>query len=414
MKSEGYGGRAGGQTTRDYTKPLQRECWLHGKVNCDDCTADDSERCYAHGLYACADCAGKDKSQWRWQDDNLVTDEHYTLARISNDEALLDEVARDVDAVERGDLPVDEFIQTWGDEVADEFLTVEAWEKDKELYGSKGYYGTTTTTTPAPIAPGKAAKWVDGKWVPADTGTTTPTGPRPASWQDWKPGDPYPASYYAATASAKSWVKKPFWSESLSLDYMRSGSAKSKSIARRRDRRQGYRACPAGRHWGPAGAAGILPYAVREIGGEPYVALGKRSKSVQHGGTWAQFGGAVDKKDAGPWEAAMREVNEEVEGLAGKFDEDDIVAEFRWDCPAGCGWYYIMYVVRVHTNGKLPKLSVKTGARWETDMLAWVPLDAVEKLDLHFGMKRGWARTREAIEKTEAWLATLESEEAGA
>ena len=38
MKSYGYGGRAGGGQARDYTKPVQKECWLHGIVDCDDCT----------------------------------------------------------------------------------------------------------------------------------------------------------------------------------------------------------------------------------------------------------------------------------------------------------------------------------------------------------------------------------------
>ena len=42
--------------------------------------------------------------------------------------------------------------------------------------------------------------------------------------------------------------------------------------------------CPAGRHWGPRGAAGILPYAVAPDG-RAWVLLSHRSPHVQRGGT---------------------------------------------------------------------------------------------------------------------------------
>lgn len=371
MKSEGYGGRQGGGG-RDYSEPVQRECWLHNEVNCPDCTEKGRDTAY-----------GYLGDQWGWQDDQLVTatdGPRGSLQDIENDEALLDGLARDVDAVERGTLDFDEFIEIWGDEVADEFLPASA--RPEPVKG----------TTP----------WKP--WEPM--GSTAKAAP--ATWKDWKPGDSYPVTY------GKPYKYKPFWSSAKSLEYARSASAKSRSIGRRRDRQDGYRSCPAGRHWGPVGASGILPYAVKDDG-HIYVALGKRSKAVQHGGSWAQFGGAIDKKDGGDFDAAYREINEEVDGLKGLFDEDDIVGEFRWDCPAGCGWHYTMFAVRIHlVNGKLPKLAVHKGASsWETDMLAWVPIDVVTQLELHDGFKRGWDRARRAIEDTEAAIAATELQEAG-
>jgi 8-oxo-dGTP pyrophosphatase MutT (NUDIX family) len=386
MKSEGYGGRAGGGSSRDYSKPVQRECWLHGEVECDDCTEKGRVFARPEGGYGKLDDAD---DQWTWQDDQLVTaPEHMTLDDLSLNEAALDDLASDVDAVERGTLTYDEFVQTWGDEVADEFLPAHAYESSRSLVTRPMGASTSLAST-----------------ARSNVTKALPT----ASWKDWKPGDPYPVTYYGTAVGKK---YKPFWSAALSMEYARSLSAKSRSIGRRRDRQAGYRSCPAGRHWGPVGASGILPYAVKDDG-RIYVALGKRSKAVQHGGTWAQFGGAIDKKDGGDFDAAYREINEEVEGLKGLFDEDDIVGEFRWDCPAGCGWHYTMFAVRVHApGGRLPKLAVnkKAGSSWETDMLAWVPIDVVTQLELHDGFKRGWDRARKAIEETEEAIRATDTE----
>lgn len=62
--------------------------------------------------------------------------------------------------------------------------------------------------------------------------------------------------------------------------------------------------CPAGRHWGPRGAAGILPYAVTRDG-RAWVLLSHRSPHVQRGGTWSTFGGALDAGESA-WRAAVR------------------------------------------------------------------------------------------------------------
>ena len=72
--------------------------------------------------------------------------------------------------------------------------------------------------------------------------------------------------------------------------------------------------CPAGRHWGPRGAAGILPCAVAHDGGV-WVLLSHRSPHVQRGGTWSTFGGAIDAGESA-WRAAVRETCEEIRGCS--------------------------------------------------------------------------------------------------
>ena len=47
-----------------------------------------------------------------------------------------------------------------------------------------------------------------------------------------------------------------------------------------------YHSCPGGRHWGPRGAAGILPFAVARDG-RVWVLLSHRSRWVQAGDTWS-------------------------------------------------------------------------------------------------------------------------------
>jgi 8-oxo-dGTP pyrophosphatase MutT (NUDIX family) len=74
-----------------------------------------------------------------------------------------------------------------------------------------------------------------------------------------------------------------------------------------------FHPCPAGRHWGPRGAAGILPWTVTPDG-RAWVLLSHRSPNVQAGGSWSTFGGAIDDGET-PWHAAVRETSEEIEGI---------------------------------------------------------------------------------------------------
>ena len=156
--------------------------------------------------------------------------------------------------------------------------------------------------------------------------------------------------------------------------------------------------CPAGRHWGPRGAAGILPYAVARDG-QAWVLLSHRSPHVQRGGTWSTFGGAIDVGETA-WRAAVRETCEEIRGITP--DQAGIAGECVWECPQGCGWTYTTFVVRVrlHSSGSLPRARVARGhAAWETAELAWVPVSQVQGADrdLHPSFADAWPMLREAI-----------------
>jgi 8-oxo-dGTP diphosphatase len=149
-------------------------------------------------------------------------------------------------------------------------------------------------------------------------------------------------------------------------------------------------------HWGPRGAAGVLPFAVARDG-RVWVLLSHRSPWVQTGDTWSCFGGAVDE-DETAWQAAKREMREEIRGISA--DHADIVGEHVWECPEGCGWSYRTYLVRVplHASGRLPRARVAAGAHaWETSELAWVPVSKVHALDLHPAFADAWPLLRDAI-----------------
>ena len=111
-------------------------------------------------------------------------------------------------------------------------------------------------------------------------------------------------------------------------------------VARSEDER--FHPCPAGRHWGPRGAAGILPFTVRH--GRAWVLLSRRSPHVQHGGTWSCSGGAADEGET-PWQVAVREASEEISGI--DVNPAGIAGEHVWECPAQCGWSYTTFLVAV-------------------------------------------------------------------
>jgi 8-oxo-dGTP diphosphatase len=153
-----------------------------------------------------------------------------------------------------------------------------------------------------------------------------------------------------------------------------------------------YHPCPAGRHWGPRGAAGILPWTVTPDG-RRWVLLSHRSPHVQASGTWSTFGGAIDDGER-PWHAAVRETNEEIGGI--DVQAGAVVAEVEVPCEHGCGWSYTTFAVRIPNSGKgyLPRAQVAPGrSAWETAGLAWVPADRVTaQSDLHPGLRAAWPR----------------------
>jgi 8-oxo-dGTP diphosphatase len=162
------------------------------------------------------------------------------------------------------------------------------------------------------------------------------------------------------------------------------------------DRRGGFlRPCLEGPHWGRLGAAGVLLYAVRE--GRVSVLLGQRSARVQAGKTWSGFGGAIDHGE-GPWEAAKRELAEEVTGVGSYSQSAEHVNEH------GCGWRYTTFLARagLDADGLLPQARVSHGAKWETDELRWVTVEQVPALRLHPGFAASWPELRGLLEQQTA------------
>lgn len=159
------------------------------------------------------------------------------------------------------------------------------------------------------------------------------------------------------------------------------------------DEREGFRSCPHGRHWGADGAAGVVPFTV--FRGKTYVLLGLRSRHVNHRGSWAGFGGALNFKNEDTWKAATRELHEEVGGLQGNIG--DWLDYYVYKCP-GCGWRYVTFIAEVlaidpdeDTASWLPEVRVSTGhSSWETDSVRWVRVSDVGGYDLHPGFAEAW------------------------
>ena len=138
-----------------------------------------------------------------------------------------------------------------------------------------------------------------------------------------------------------------------------------------------------GRHWGPDGAAGVIPLVT--CNGEQYILLSHRSRHVQQGSCWSTLGGAIEP-DEDALAAALREAREEVTGLP---RHGEVIAEVDAPCAQECGWSYRTFVVEFSTAG-LPKVRVRSAHAWETDDLRWVPAGEVGKLELHPGFRQTW------------------------
>ncbi len=165
------------------------------------------------------------------------------------------------------------------------------------------------------------------------------------------------------------------------------------------DKAEGFHSCPQGRHWGPDGAAGVLPFTV--FRGRLYVLMGLRSKHVQKPGTWGGFGGALDHKYEDTWAAAQRELHEEVDGLGGNVT--DWMDYYVHDCEA-CGWRYVTFLAEVPAadpgegqDAWLPEVRVNDG--WESDKVRWVRAGDVEGYELHPGFALAWPELRRRLGK---------------
>lgn len=150
----------------------------------------------------------------------------------------------------------------------------------------------------------------------------------------------------------------------------------------------GFMTCSDGRtRWGRFGAAGVV-FVVQAADG-PEVLVQLRSNRAHEGGTWSCPGGAIDEGET-PFEGAWRESEEEV----GPTPEPwRLLGEHVFE-PA-TDWRYTTVVVEVpHRFG--------ASLNFETDDVAWVPLDEVTDRPLHAGFAAAWPHLRRILDDDRA------------
>jgi ADP-ribose pyrophosphatase YjhB (NUDIX family) len=143
----------------------------------------------------------------------------------------------------------------------------------------------------------------------------------------------------------------------------------------------GWVRCHAGhQHWGRHGAAGLL-LRTSDPDGQVSVLLQRRAWWTHHGNTWGVPGGARASWET-PEQAAMREVDEEVEVALAE------VAIERVHCDDHGGWSYWTVSAMVNTP-----LTAHPRGR-ESAELRWVPITDVDRLPLHPGFAATWPAVR--------------------
>ena len=136
----------------------------------------------------------------------------------------------------------------------------------------------------------------------------------------------------------------------------------------------GWTTCALGhRHWGRAGAAGLLLHRDGEEG--PEVLLQHRASWSHHGGTWGTPGGALHDGETAA-DGALREVREEL-GLTA----DDVVLGARSVDDHG-GWAY----TTVLATPARPIDPADLRLDGESTAVGWIPLTELERVPLHPGL----------------------------
>jgi 8-oxo-dGTP pyrophosphatase MutT (NUDIX family) len=144
----------------------------------------------------------------------------------------------------------------------------------------------------------------------------------------------------------------------------------------------GWTTCALGhRHWGRAGAAGLLLHRDGDPG--PEVLLQLRADWSHHGGTWGTPGGALHAGEAAEV-GALREVCEEL-GL----QPDDVVLGARSVDDHG-GWSYTTVLARPVRPLEVADLRLDG----ESSGAAWIPLDRLQEFALHPGLAASLTRLR--------------------
>jgi 8-oxo-dGTP pyrophosphatase MutT (NUDIX family) len=148
----------------------------------------------------------------------------------------------------------------------------------------------------------------------------------------------------------------------------------------------GWAFCALGhRHWGRAGAAGLLLHRAGARGRE--VLLQHRAQWSHHGGTWGTPGGALHHGEPAHV-GALREVREEL----GLNPADVVLGPASVDDHGG--WSYTTVLARPVRQIEAADLRLDG----ESDGAAWVPLAELGKVDLHPGLAASLDRLRPLLE----------------
>jgi 8-oxo-dGTP pyrophosphatase MutT (NUDIX family) len=142
----------------------------------------------------------------------------------------------------------------------------------------------------------------------------------------------------------------------------------------------GWTVCASGhRHWGRAGAAGLLIHRDGDDG--PELLLQHRAQWSHHGGTWGTPGGALHEGEA-PAAGALREVCEEL-GLTAA---DLVLGAHSVDDHGG--WAYTTVLATPARRFEVTDLRLDG----ESAGAAWVPQARLAEVELHPGLAASLGR----------------------
>ena len=144
----------------------------------------------------------------------------------------------------------------------------------------------------------------------------------------------------------------------------------------------GWTVCALGhRHWGRAGAAGLLLHRAGADG--PEVLLQHRAAWSHHGDTWGTPGGALHAGEAAD-EGALREAREEL-----ALQPADVVLGARSVDDHG-GWSYTTILARPARDIEAADLRLDG----ESTAVAWIALSRLDGIPLHPGLAASLSRLR--------------------